>query len=552
MIQPLFDDPDNLHDEIVETEECDDKICQNIDYVHRFVQRKTRHSSQESSFAAGSTTISRNIENINLPKLDLPSFSGDYLDWISFYDRFKGAVIDNDQLTNSLRSQYLKSAVKREASKMLTSITVTDNFDVAMEILQNRYDNRRLILRAHIHWIVSYRPVLQENTGELRKLVDKMEEHRLSPRNMGQPVEHQDPFFVYLIAEKLPTETQKFWEISSKRKELQTDQELKTFLEERVKALESTAPSYSSSNTKKRSHTQQNQPQRQLHTHVTTTNQQCECCDEEHRIFKCGKFKGLGVKERAQLIKVKGVCFYCLRPGHRSESCDGSSCRQCGRKHHTLLHREDAHLVNQLKKSFGNSGKANAREQEKVTFRASSSNAEQITIDQKITAALTHEQKTQENYLQTAIVPVNVQGEIVYLRAILDSAFQNNLVTEAAVQRLQLKRKRNNTRVFGLGGNEVSTNCGFVDLCLPPKNKAPIIIYASVLKKMTNDLSSRFINTDNWETVKELQLADPDFNKPAQIDLIIGAGHYEDLMVGNNRLKEPNTPLLIGSQYSIG
>ena len=60
---------------------------------------------------------------------------------------------------------------------------------------------------------------------------------------------------------------------------------------------------------------------------------------------------------------------------------------------------------------------------------------------------------------------------------------------------------------------------------------------------MTNDLPSRYINTDNWETVKELQLADPDFNKPAQIDLIIGAGHYEDLMVGNNRLKEPNIPV---------
>ena len=75
------------------------------------------------------------------------------------------------------------------------------------------------------------------------------------------------------------------------------------------------------------------------------------------------------------------------------------------------------------------------------------------------------------------------------------------------------------------------------------KNISPIITDASVLRKMTNDLPSRYINTDNWETVKELQLADPDFNKPTQIDLIIGAGHYEDLMVGNNRLKEPNIPV---------
>ena len=35
---------------------------------------------------------------------------------------------------DSLRLQNLKSAVKREASKMLTSITVTDNFSVEMDI----------------------------------------------------------------------------------------------------------------------------------------------------------------------------------------------------------------------------------------------------------------------------------------------------------------------------------------------------------------------------------------------------------------------------------
>ena len=209
-----------------------------------------------------------------------------------------------------MRLQYLKSAVKGEASKMLTSITVTDdNFNVAMEISQNRYDNKRLILRAHIHGIVSYRPVSNEDTRELRKLVDTMEEHRLSLRNMGQPVERQDPFFVYLIAEKLPSEARKFWELSSKGKELKSYRELRTFLEERVQALESAAPSISSSNIEKRSHLQQNQGQRHLHTHVTTTNQQCECCEEEHRIFKCGKFKVLGVKEQAQLIKTKRTLF---------------------------------------------------------------------------------------------------------------------------------------------------------------------------------------------------------------------------------------------------
>ena len=36
-------------------------------------------------------------------EIALPCSSGNYLDLISFFNRFKEAVIDNDQLTNSLR-----------------------------------------------------------------------------------------------------------------------------------------------------------------------------------------------------------------------------------------------------------------------------------------------------------------------------------------------------------------------------------------------------------------------------------------------------------------
>ena len=69
---------------------------------------------------------------------------------------------------------------------------------------------------------------------------------------------------------------------------------------------------------------------------------------------------------------------------------------------------------------------------------------------------------------------------------------------------------------------------------------------------MKTDLLSRYISTENWETVKELQLADPDFNKPAQIDFIIGAGQYEDLMVRIANWKSQTFPLHIDSQYSFG
>ena len=91
---------------------------------------------------------------------------------------------------------------------------------------------------------------------------------------------------------------------------------------------------------------------------------------------------------------------------------------------------------------------------------------------------------------------------------------------------------------FGLGGTELQDNPGKADLLITSKNGlSSINMSASVLSKMTDNLASRFIDTSLWETVKELRLADPEFNTPSSIDLLIAAAHYEDLMIGNNRLR---------------
>ena len=78
---------------------------------------------------------------------------------------------------------------------------------------------------------------------------------------------------------------------------------------------------------------------RKLHSHIATSaTTTCECCDENHKIYQCQSFKALSVQDRAQLMKTKGLCFNCLRPGHRSEQCNGSTYKKCKRKHNSLLH----------------------------------------------------------------------------------------------------------------------------------------------------------------------------------------------------------------------
>ena len=118
--------------------------------------------------------------------------------WKSFYDLFVGAVHTQPDLSPSQKLQYLKSRLQDDAAQLIESMEITDaNYAIALEVLRNQYDNERLILRAHVHEIISQRPVVKENYVELRKLTELFHEHRLALQNHGQPVQQQDLFFVY-------------------------------------------------------------------------------------------------------------------------------------------------------------------------------------------------------------------------------------------------------------------------------------------------------------------------------------------------------------------
>ena len=151
-IQELITDEQPLDDEIQEAENLDDKYGQFAHQIQQFFQRLKTPTGV-------STSTDRPIDvNFILPKLNLLIFSGGYMERQLFFDLFKGAMIDNTRLTKSQKLQHLKSSLTGDADKLLHSITITDdNFDIAIDILENRYDNKRLILRSHLHEIFRQR-----------------------------------------------------------------------------------------------------------------------------------------------------------------------------------------------------------------------------------------------------------------------------------------------------------------------------------------------------------------------------------------------------------
>ena len=162
---------------------------------------------------------------------------------------------------------------------------------------------------------------------------------------------------------------------------------------------------------------------------------------------------------------------------------------------------------------------------------------------EKLTAAeQSQNEEEEEVFLPTAIVPVDNNGRTTELRDILDSRSQSNLITDDAVQHLGLKLEKADARVFELGIQEVSNNKGSVTLILKSKEEDFIIIRATVFAKLSSNLPLHNVNVSDWTKLQDLNLVDPIFNQPSTVDLIIGARHYEGLVIGDNRINEPRKP----------
>ena len=69
----------------------------------------------------------------------------------------------------------------------------------------------------------------------------------------------------------------------------------------------------------------------------------CKMCNDAHHVlYQCSQFKSLTVDQRQSTVQRLKVCTNCLGSDHLLKNCFSKrSCRTCGRKHHTLLHRGD-------------------------------------------------------------------------------------------------------------------------------------------------------------------------------------------------------------------
>ncbi|XP_049308683.1 uncharacterized protein LOC125777638 [Bactrocera dorsalis] len=462
-----------------------------------------------------------------LPQLQLPSFGGAYTDWPNFFGMFQTIVHDDTELSNLEKFQHLRSCLKGAALDTIQSLEMRDeNYTIAMKLLSQRFSNRRLIFQAHIQELFGLQRVsTDKKSGELRSLVDKLVSHVRALHSLGTFEQIADCLLQYIAAQKLDPETHALWEEKVPVDELPTWTDMTTFLQRRCQTLENVThamvtktPSTQVSNTKYR---------KNAFVVSKTSTKSCSICQKhDHIVYTCPLFASLSPSDRWKEAKRAHLCINCLKPGHQVQQCKSSTCRCYSMKHHTLLHFTQVHqaVTGILETTPGPSQPA------VLVTRTSKSRSP---------SPLSRSCSTECVLLATAIVFVrNSVGSLIPCRAILDSASQLNFITTRLANQLQIKKSKSSLAVSGIGDSEFIVNSSVNISIHSVHNSFSVNLESAVTPTITDYQPNYPLEVSDWDIPANINLADPEFQKPQRVDLLIGASIFFDLLcIGQIRLK---------------
>ncbi|XP_017481567.1 PREDICTED: uncharacterized protein LOC108370698 [Rhagoletis zephyria] len=488
--------------------------CEALGEIHDEIEEFDNHGSDNHPATILNHTCggSTNTSASKLPKIILPKFDGSFQKWLSFKDMFTTCVINEACLSDVQRLHYLKGSLLGEAETLLRSISIQENnFAIAWDMLQQRYDNKRRLVKSYLRNITKLPAITNESDSVMRKLLDTTTESVRALKQLGRPTEHWDDWLVLLVTEKLDPATVNEWEMSLESPNVLPEYTtLVQFLEKRIQGIEA-ASSASKPKTKEPSSNNKSTALTSIRSHQTNVGR-CLCCSGKHALMYCAEFKRKEPATKLELTLKFKLCQNCLKANHSTNECQSSyTCLRCSQKNHTLLH-------------------------DSLSLQRSSVAALHTCPDHSVNRLTSYaETCLPAVLLATAYIKAQSStGQYIKLRALLDNGSQASFISEYAAQQLRLRRNRLQIPITGLGGHSVGDSKGIVTYTLRSFTDPEFSVNCSalILPRLGNLLPLKRVNPKPYIELLDLTLADPNFYEPCSIDVIIGADLYGLLVKG--------------------
>lgn len=460
---------DDQLEPFLKIEEFDAEFSKAEEYRQKVVRAKFRATKRIEELKRDSLTLSVQVNStptesrsgpksndirINLPKLCLQTFSGEYDKWLTFWNSFESAIHKNNSLDKIDKFNYLKAHLVGSALSTIEGLPISEsNYDSAIDLLKTRFAKTDLLIHTHMNNILTVRPLRNsQDVRAFRKFYDKILVELRSLENLGESLENLSSVLCTTIFKALPQDI--LIEINKKNnaKVYSSVKELMSVIEQSLESRERAEtiiqhsqqkpqcfpPVASVSNWRRDSTTiKQNKKENKLSSaaELVSTDvkikaiETCVFCEASHNSNFCPLAKKMTNEEKVNILRRKGICFACLkRKGHLSRNCtEKIICPRCGFKH--------AEIMCNRFKSQNEKGNANTvKESENLSNQSNSS----------------------EVYLQTLIVGVTEKGSKYHFRLLIDSGSQNSYVSQYAAKVLKLDSLKTEQIKHGLfGGGEI-------------------------------------------------------------------------------------------------
>ncbi|XP_065091616.1 uncharacterized protein LOC135712588 [Ochlerotatus camptorhynchus] len=195
-----------------------------------------------------------------------------------------------------------------------------------------------------------------------------------------------------------------------------------------------------------------------------------------------GCFQGLTPQQRFEFVEKHGLCINCLKGTHLGKDCSSASCKQCYKKHHSLLHLPPMSSSSVPGTSVATpvfvgqpataiSSQSSQMSQRDATIVARSPPAEtgssllvnlsSRSFPQSVSVGIDPSTSPVLHVLSKLIKVKDADNNEHFARALLDSGSQPSFITESLCQKLRLKHVKLNSPVSGIG-QSTKTVLGYI------------------------------------------------------------------------------------------
>ncbi|KAK3739937.1 hypothetical protein QZH41_015978, partial [Actinostola sp. cb2023] len=310
-----------------------------------------------------------------MPRLKLPHFSGDPLEWPQFIALFK-CLVHDQPLTDTQRMTHLQSALTGDAKKAIGGMLNHGHlYKAALTELEAQFGSEEIVARAFMKTVFDHPKVPEGDLTQLRSFYNTLHVAVVTLNSLGYVHDLSSTVTTQRVLQKLPNLLKERWG----EKKIQTHPTQLTLLDldewlgtrVRAKASVSEQPTRSDHVTSNRTEgtTNRRQPARRRRESDNNTQQSarvatfataaptkeqhklpvCRVCSKEHSIEHCDKFKNMNLNQRATFGKENNLCFLCFNStDHQARNCPRKQLcdvGDCNKRHHPLIHGADRVFV---------------------------------------------------------------------------------------------------------------------------------------------------------------------------------------------------------------